>query len=136
LRVLFVAAALAVASPAFAAPASPEQLERETWSAFQAGNAKEFRSMFAANFVGLYADGVHDLAREMEVMNHVRIDGYALSDMKTHVVDANDVLLTYAADVRDRVDGKPGSGRLEVASLWHRDRGRWLCLYHTEVKAK
>lgn len=136
MRILLAAAALLAAAPALGKPATPEQLERQTWTAFKAGRASEFKAMFAPNFVGIYADGSHDLAREMQVLNHVRIERYRLSDMVSHAVDEDDVLLTYTADVQDRVDGKPIRDRLQTASLWHRNGGRWLCVYHTEIRAK
>ena len=136
MRTLLMAAALLAAAPALAKPATPEQLERQTWEVFQAGRTADFKSMFAPDFVGLYVDGTHDLAREMQVFDHIKIEHYMLSDMVRHVVDADDVLLTYHADVQGNVDGKPTSGRLQTASLWHREGGRWLCVYHTEIKAK
>jgi hypothetical protein len=136
LRNIFMAAAAFAASPALAAPATPAQLELETWRAFQAGQVKQFESMFAPSFVGVYADGTHDFAREMQVIHRVKIDGFRLSPIASHAVDGDDVLLTYTATVHDTVNSKPASARLRVASLWHLYGGRWLCVYHTEIKAK
>ena len=136
MRTLIMAAALLVAAPAFAKPLTPAQLERATWDAFKVKRADAFKAMFAPNFVGVYADGTHDLAREMEAIRHVTIQDYALTNMKSHTVDADDVLLTYEADLHALADGRPVSERLWMASLWHRAGGRWLCVYHTEIKAK
>jgi hypothetical protein len=136
MRSLIVAAAVLTAVPAGAKPASPTQLEMETWRAFRAKNVTEIRSLFAPDFVGLYPDGTHDLARELQALQHVTIENYKLADLKSKAVDANDVLLTYSADFGAVVDGKPVSQRLWMASLWHRSGGRWLCAYHTEIKAK
>ena len=135
MRIFIIASALFATTPALASPATPVQLEMETWRAFQAGRVAEFKSMFAPVFVGVYADGTHDLAREMQVFRHVKINSYTLSEMDSHVVDADDVLLTYTADVRGVVDGKARESRLNTASLWHRQRAGWRCVYHTEIKA-
>jgi hypothetical protein len=129
-------AAVLLASAAGAKPTTPAQLETETWRAFQAKNVSEIRSLFAPDFVGVYADGTHDLARELQSLQHVTIEDYKLDDFRSRTVDADDVLLTYAADLRASVDAKPVSERLWMASLWHRSGGRWLCVYHTEIKAK
>jgi hypothetical protein len=129
-------AAVLLASAAAGKPATPAQLETETWRAFQAKNVSEIRSLFAPDFVGVYADGTHDLARELQSLQHVTIEDYKLDDFRSRTVDADDVLLTYAADLRASVDAKPVSERLWMASLWHRSGGRWLCVYHTEIKAK
>ena len=106
------------------------------WEAFRAKDLSEIRSLFAPDFVGLYPDGTHDLARELQALQHVTIEDYKLTDVRSKAVDSDDVLLTYAADLRALADGKPVSERLWMASLWHRSGGRWLCVYHTEIKAK
>lgn len=129
-------AAVLLASAAAGKTATPAQLENETWRAFQAKNVREIRSLFAPDFVGVYADGTHDLARELQSLQHVTIEDYKLDDFRSRTVDADDVLLTYAADLHASIDAKPVSERLWMASLWHRSGGRWLCVYHTEIKAK
>lgn len=118
------------------APASPAQLEMEAWRAFQAKRVGEIRSFFAPDFVGLYADGTHDLGKELAPLKHVTIRSYRLSSLESHALDANDVLLTYCADVRATVDNRPVSDRLWIASLWRREQGKWLTVYHSEIKAK
>jgi hypothetical protein len=136
LRILLIAAVVIAAAPPTAKPATPAQLEMRAWRAFQQKNVGEIKSLFAADFVGIYADGTHDLAKELQSLQHVAIRDYRLTDFKSRTIDADDVLLTYAAAVRATVDSKPVSDRLWIASLWHRERGRWLCVYHTEIKAK
>jgi len=139
LRILFFVAALIAASPAFAGPAtpaSPAQLERETWRAFKAKRVGEIRSMFAPRYVGLYADGTKNLDLELSGLKRLTIEDYHLSNLQSRTLDASNVLLTYAADLRASVDGKPVSERLWIATLWHREHGRWLTAYHTEIKAK
>jgi hypothetical protein len=136
LRILFIAAALSVAAPAFAQAATPAQLERETWDAFKAKNVSEIRSLFAPGFVGVYADGTHDLARELQGLQRATIEDYRLANLESRAVDRDDVLLTYEADFNARVAGKTISQRRWMASLWHRTHGRWVCVYHTEINAK
>jgi hypothetical protein len=127
---------LIAASPAFATPATPAQLEIETWRAFQAKRVGEIKSLFSPDFVGIYADGRHDLSRELQSLNEVTITGYKINSLKSDALDQANVMLTYGADVRLLVGKKAFVERLWMASLWHRDRGRWLCVYHTEIKAK
>jgi hypothetical protein len=134
--ILLAAAALLPAAPALAKPATPAQLERESWEAFKARRVGEIRALFARDFVGIYADGAHDLARELQSLQHVTIEDYKLVDFRSKALDADDVLLTYAADLHADVDSKAVSERLWMASLWHRRGGRWQCVYHTEIKAK
>jgi hypothetical protein len=136
LRTIIIAAALFAAPPAFAKPATPVQLEMQTWQAFQAKRVPEIKSLFDPEFVGVYADGTHDLARELESINQVTIQDYKIANLRSHSEDADDVMLTYSADVRLLVGKKAVAQRIWVASLWHLSGGRWLCTYHTEIKAK
>lgn len=133
---MFIAAAVLAAAPAVATPATPAQLEMETWRAFKSKRAAEVKSLLEPGFVGLYADGAHDLATEMQALKRVTILNYALSSFKSRTIDADDVLLTYSATLKAKVEGKPLSERLWVASLWHLDNGRWRTAYHTEIRAK
>jgi hypothetical protein len=136
LRITILAAALLAAAPALAKSATPAQLEMETWRAFQAKRVAEIKSLFAPDFVGVYADGTHDLARELQSLNQVTIEGFTIANIQSHAQDADDVLLTYSADVRLLVGKKLLAQRLWIASLWHFNGRRWLCTYHTEIKAK
>ena len=135
MRTILFATALVAASPVFAAP-TPKQLELETWRAFTAQRAAEFKFMFAPGFIGVYADGTHDLAHEMAAVKRIRIVDYKLREMKSRAIDRDNVLLTYEADVRHLEQGKTASTGLSIASLWHRYGSRWLCIYHTEIRMK
>jgi hypothetical protein len=137
LRTIFItAAAVLMASPAFAAPATPTQLEMETWRAFQAKRVGEIKSLFAPDFVGVYADGTHDLARELQSLKVATIEDYKIANLQSHSLDRDNVMLTYDADVRLLTGRKTISRKIWMGSLWERRGGRWLCVYHTEIKAK
>jgi hypothetical protein len=132
MRIFLAAAYLIAAAPA----PSPTQLEMEVWKAFQGKRVGEIKSLFSPDFVGLYADGTHDLARELQSLNEVTIKDYKLTPMRSRTLDADDILLTYGADAQLQVGKKVIPTKLWMASLWHREGGHWLCVYHTEIKAK
>ena len=136
MRILIIASAFFAATPGLASPLTPAQLEMETWRAFQAKRVGEFKSLFSPDFVGVYADGTHNLARELQSLNQVTIKNYTIADMQSHAQDADDVMLTYSADVRLLAGKKMLAQRIWIASLWHRQGTRWRCTYHTEIKAK
>jgi hypothetical protein len=136
LRTIVIAAAVLAAAPAFAKPITPAQLEMETWRAFQSKRVAEIKSLFSPKFVGVYAGGTHDLTRELQSLNQATIQDYRIANLQTHAQDADDVLLTYSADVRLLAGKKVIAERIWMASLWHFDGRRWLCTYHTEIKAK
>lgn len=132
MRIILAAVLLIAAAPA----PTPVQLETETWKAFQAKRVGEIRSLFSPDFVGLYADGTHDLARELRSLNELTIKDYKLTPMRSRTLDADNILLTYGADAQLQVGKKVVPTKLWMASLWHREGGRWRCVYHSEIKAK
>jgi hypothetical protein len=132
LRIVLAAALISAAAPA----PTPTQLEMETWKAFQAKRVAEIKTLFSPDFVGLYSDGTHDLERELRSLKELTIKDYKLTKMRSRTLDADNVLLTYGADVRLIVSRRTISQRIWMASLWHRQGGRWLCIYHSEIKAK
>lgn len=132
MRIILAATLLIAAAPA----PTPTQLELDVWKAFQAKQVAEIKSLFSPDFVGLYSDGTHNLARELQSLNEVTIEDYKLTPMRSRTLDADDALLTYGADVRLLAGKKLISERIWMASLWHREGGRWLCVYHSEIKAK
>lgn len=132
MRIVLAAALISAAAPA----PTPTQLEMETWKAFQAKRVAEIKTLFSPDFVGLYSDGTHDLERELRSLKELTIKDYKLTKMRSRTLDADNVLLTYGADVRLIVSRRTISQRIWMASLWHRQGGRWLCIYHSEIKAK
>jgi hypothetical protein len=66
----------------------------------------------------------------------MKLSSYKLGSMRSQAIDPDNVLLTYSVDLRGVVWNKPVSGRRWVASLWHRRHGKWLNVYHTEIKAQ
>ena len=132
MRIILAAVLLIAAAPT----PTPVQLEMETWKAFQAKRVAEIKSLFSPDFVGLYADGTHDLARELRSLNELTIKDYKLTPMRSRTLDADNILLTYGADAQLQIGKKVVPTKLCMASLWHREGGRWRCVYHSEIKAK
>lgn len=136
MRIIIIAAALLAGGPAVAKPTTPAQMEMETWRAFQAKRAGEIRSLFAPNFIGLYPDGTHNLARDLQSLNQVTIRDYKITDMQSHAMGPDGVMLTYGAAYHLRVGPKVLARKMWMASLWQRRAGRWVCVYHAEIPAK
>jgi hypothetical protein len=134
--VVFVAVDLFVATPALAKPTTPAQLETLAWRLMKPYREEDIKALFAPGLVTLYADGRHDRAQEMRNIRALKLRDYALGRMRSQPIDADNVLVTYSVELRGSVGTTPVSGRRWVASLWHRSRGKWLTVYHTEMKAK
>ena len=110
MSIIVAAVLLAAAAPA----PTPAQLEIETWKAFQAKRVGEIRSLFSPDFVGLYADGTHDLGRELRSLTAVTIKDYKLTPMRSRSLDTDDVCESSIPSVIGR------SGKLGLRSVQRR----------------
>lgn len=132
---IIVATALLAAAPA-AKPMTPAQLETLAWRLMKPYREDEIRALFAPDLITLYADGRHDRTQEMRNIGALQLREYTLGRIRSQSIDSDNILLTYSVDLRGTVGNKPVSGRRWVASLWHRSHGKWLTVFHTEMKAK
>ena len=130
-----VAASL-ITTPGIAAPVTPLARELAVWDAVKAKRMGVFAASMTPNFVGVYAWGTHNRADELRVVRNQTLRSYALANFSSRLIDADDMLVTYTADVQGSEDNKSFSGRYWNTSLWPRTGGRWLTVYHGEVKAK
>ena len=131
---LWIAASAFAANAATAAPPSPLQRENAVWEAVKAKHMDVFEASMSPGFVGVYGEGTHDRARELDVVRTQRLRSFAIRNFHTVMVGDDDMLMTYSADVRGTYKGDSFSGRYWNTSLWHRTGGKWLTVYHGEAK--
>ena len=134
--ILSLASATLLLAPVAASAASPQQLENGIWQAFKDKNANAFKAMFTPNYVGIYDDGPATLAKELQAMKDTRLQSFAISGLTSRMIDPDDMLTTYAVDMKAAVGKRDASGRYWTTSLWHRSGNKWLTAYHSEIKAK
>jgi hypothetical protein len=132
MSIVLIAIGLSSVTPS----STPAELENLAWRLMNPYREEKFQANFAPDFTGLYADGRHDLRQEMRNVRAMKLSSYKLGSMRSQAIDPDSVLLTYSVDLRGVVWNKPVSGRRWVASLWHRRHGKWLNVYHTEIKAQ
>jgi hypothetical protein len=137
LRILHtILAAAAMAVPVSASAMTPRARETAVWNAVKAKRMDVFAASMAPNFVGVYAWGTHNRDQELRVVRNQTLRSFAIGNFQSRIVDTNNMLMTYTADVRGSEDNKSFSGRYWNTSLWHRSGGKWLTVYHSEAKAK
>jgi len=134
--ILAVLAAAMLSASAAAAPMSPLARETYVWNAVKSKKMDVFAASMTPDFVGVYAWGTHNRAQELRVVRSQTLSSFAIRNFRTHMVDAENMLTTYTADVRGTEDGKSFSGRYWNTSLWHRSGPRWLTAFHSEAKVK
>ena len=130
-----IAAAAAGITPSSAAPMSPYQRELAAWHAVMAGDTHAYGAMLSPNYVGVYTDGTFDKASEVSSIHNDHLRAVTLHSFAVRMLNADDMLVTYAADVKGTSGSKDVSGRYWEASTWHRSGNSWLGTFHMEVKA-
>src|SRR6266853_1953692 len=52
-------------------------------------------------------------------------------------VDEKDVaVVTYTVKVEGTLDGKDMSGTYNAGSVWKQEKGKWMAIFHTNIKAE
>jgi len=129
----FAIAAVVVAAPDKAAI---EAKEKEAWQTFKDKNAEGFKKVVDKDFRGAYAEGISDMAKELSDMKKWDMKSFTISDY-TAFSDAKDVIVTtYVVKIEGTFDGKDASGTYNAGSVWKQEKGAWMAIFHTNVKAE
>lgn len=128
-------ALLATIAASIAAPDKDEMMARETaaWQAFKDKNADDFKKVVDHDMVGVYADGIANMKKEMDDMQKWDMKSFKISDYNA-ISDEPDVMVTsYKVAIEGTYDGKDASGTYNAGSVWKIENGKWLAIFHTNV---
>ena len=123
----------------FAAPPSKDALmakETAAWQAFKDKKADDFKKVVAADFRGVYAEGVSDMAKELSDMKKWDMKSFTISDYNVVSGGADTMISTYVVKLEGTYDGKDVSGTYNAGSVWKQEKGAWMAIFHTNVKAE
>lgn len=109
--------------------------EKALWEAVKQGDAKSFRKSFSADYTAVAEDGTHGIDTEVEQIADVKMQSYALSDIKVTLPAGNTAVLAYKVTVQSAFKGQDISGDYYCLSVWVNRAGRWVAVAHSEVKA-
>ena len=110
--------------------------EKEAWQAFKDKKADDFKKVVAKDFHGVYAEGVVDLTQELADMQKWDMKSFALSDYTAFSDEPDVMVTTYKCTVQGTVSGKDASGTYNCGTVWKSEKGTWLAIFHTNVKAE
>jgi len=146
--ILFCVTVIAVAPVCFAQarPAKPStsgsnetaitDLEKSAWEAYKNKQADAFKKLLSKDYYGVYAEGIKNLDREVADMANTDLREYSLADMKVVFPSTDVAVITYKTTIQQTSDGKDMSGTYNSGSIWVKKGGKWLEVFHTEVKAQ
>ena len=131
-----VAVLLATVAISFAGPdkAAVQAKETAAWQAYKDKNADAFKKVVDKDIRCVYADGVSNMTKELADMKNWDIKSFEFSDF-TMFSDEKDVIVaTYTVKLDATADGKDMSGTYNAGSVWKEENGKWLAIFHTNVK--
>ena len=111
-------------------------LETSAWEAYKNKQADAFKKLMSEDYCGEYAEGIKNLDREVADMAKADLRDYSLADMKVVFPSADVAVITYKSTIQQTSEGKDISGTYNSGSIWVKKGGKWLEVFHTEVKAQ
>ena len=108
--------------------------EKEAWQAFKDKKADDFKKVVDHDMVGVYAEGVSDMKKEMEDMQKWDMKSFAISDYNVIAAGSDTMVSTYKVTLEGTYDGKDASGIFNSGSVWKKHNGEWQAIFHTNVK--
>jgi hypothetical protein len=129
-------ALLATIAVSIAAPdkAAIEAKEKAAWQAFKDKKADDFKKVVDKDFMGVYAEGVSDMDKEMSDMKKWDMKSFAISDYKAFSDEKDVMVTTYTVKIEGTYDGKDSSGTYNAGSVWKLENGAWMAIFHTNIK--
>ena len=110
--------------------------EKEAWQAFKDKNADAFKKLVDADFRGVYAEGVVNLTQELDEMQKSDMKSFTLSDYTAFSDEPDVIVTTYKCTMQGTSGGKDTSGTYNCGTVWKMEKGAWLAIFHTNVKAE
>jgi hypothetical protein len=132
-----VTALLATIAISFGAPNDKEEIiskEKAAWQAFKDKKADEFKKLVSADLVTVYADGMHSMQEELDIMAKTDLKSFSLSDFNITFAGPDTAMITYKATVQSTSAGKDTSGTYNAGSVWRMTNGQWQAIFHTDSK--
>jgi|ERR1043166_3537279 hypothetical protein len=121
----------------FAAPpdkSAIEAKEKAAWQAFKDRKADDFKKVVSANIRAVYAEGMSDMQKELDDMKKWDMKSFAISDYTATPIGNDIVLTTYKVAIEGTYDGKDMSGTYNAGSVWAKEKGTWMGIFHTNIK--
>ena len=110
--------------------------EKAAWQSFKDKDAAGFQKVVDKDFKGVYAEGVSDMAKELSDMKKWDMKSFSISDYTAFSDEKDVIVTTYTVKIEGTFDGKDASGTYNAGSVWKQEKGAWMAIFHTNVKAE
>jgi len=133
---LVITALFATLAVSFASPDKEAIMAKEkaAWEAFKDKKADDFKKVVDKDIVGVYAEGISDMKKEMDDMQKWDMKSFTISDYKIFSDEKDVIVATYTVTLQGTYAGQDASGTYNAGSVWKMENGNWLAIFHTNVK--
>jgi hypothetical protein len=133
-----VALLLAGIAVSFAGPdkAAVEAKEKAAWQAYKDKKADDFKKVVDKDIRCIYADGISNMSKELEDMKAWDIKSFEFSNFDMFSDEKDVIVTTYTVKLDATANGKDMSGSYNAGTVWKAENGKWLAIFHTNVKAE
>jgi hypothetical protein len=128
---LFATIAVSIAAPDKAAM---EAKEKAAWQAFKDKKADDFKKLVDKDFRGVYAEGVSNMQKTLDDMEKWDMKSFTISDFDSFSDEPDVIVTTYTVKIEGTYDGKDHSGTYNSGSVWKKEKGTWMIIFHTNAK--
>ena len=122
-------ATIAISNAAPPDKATMEGKEKAAWQAF-----KEFQKVVDKDFRGVYDEGVANMQKELDDMKKWDMKSFEISGYDMFSDEKDVVVATYKVKIEGTYDGKDASGIYNAGTVWKQENGKWMAIFHTNVK--
>ena len=133
-----VSALLATVAVSFAGPdkAAMEAKENAAWQAYKDKKADAFQKVVDKDIKCVYDVGVADMQKELTDMKTADLKSFAITDFTMFTDEPDVVVATYTVKVEGSNAGHDMTGTYNAGTVWKQEKGEWLAIFHTHVKAE
>lgn len=110
--------------------------EKGAWEAYKNKDADAFKKLMAPDYYGVYAEGIQSLRADVADMPKADLQEYSLADLKVVFPQADVAVITYKATTKGNFNGQARSGTYNAGTVYIKRGGKWLGVFHTEIKAQ
>jgi hypothetical protein len=128
---LLATTALSIAAPDKAAILANENA---AWQTFKDKKSDDFKKVVDKDFVGIYADGIYGMKKEMSDMKRWNMKSFKIGNYKMFSDEKDIAVSSYTVTVKGTLDGKDASGTFNAGTVWKLENGKWLAIFHSSVK--
>jgi ketosteroid isomerase-like protein len=138
-QIIYVITALFMVSVVSAATPDKEAIMakvKAAWQAFKDKKPDEFKKIVDKDLRCVYPEGISNLQNELDDMKKWEIKSFTISDFDSFTDEPDVIVVTYKVVVEGTHDGQDMSGTYNAGDVWKKEKGAWLAIFHTNIKAE